>query len=69
MSYDDDDLQSKLCLQIFMMMLSVKVIQIAGRMIVDYYDDMQSGLCFHDDGIIFFNNSTVPQKYNFELWD
>ena len=42
-SYDDDDLQSKLCLQILMMMLSVKVIQIAGRMIVDYYDDMQSG--------------------------
>ena len=34
MSYDDDDLQSKLCLQILMMMLSVKVIQIAGRMII-----------------------------------
>ena len=44
MSYDDDDLQSKLCLQIFMMMFSFKVIQIEGRMIVDYYDDdMHSG--------------------------
>ena len=43
MSYDDDDLQSKLCLQIFMMMLSVKVIQIADGIIVDYYDDMQRG--------------------------
>jgi len=40
---DDDDLQSKLCLHILMMRLSVKVIQITCRIIVDYYDDMQRG--------------------------
>ena len=71
-SYDEDDLQSKLCFHIFMMMLSVKVIQIAGRMIVDYYDESlmicKVGNVFNYDGIIF-NNSTVPQKYIFEIWD
>ena len=72
MSYNDDDLQSKLCFQIFMMMLSVKVIQIAGRMIVDYYDESlmicKVGNVFNYDGIIF-DNSTVPQKNIFEIWD
>ena len=72
MSYNDDDLQSKSCLQIFMMMLSVKVIQIAGRMIVDYCDESlmicKVGNVFNYEGIIF-DNSTVPQKNIFEIWD
>ena len=55
MSYDDDDLQSKLCFHIFRMMLSVKVIQIAARMIVDYYDESlmicKVGYVFNYDGI------------------